>query len=130
MYLLDTNVCIALLKGDPVAAGHLSRCDPAEICVSTIVRAELSYGARQSAQVTRNLTVLAAFLAPLRSVTFDEAAAEEYGLIRASLERAGQPIGPNGLLIAAIARAHDFTVVTRNFREFSRVAGLRVAVWD
>ena len=67
---------------------------------------------------------------PLRSLPFDDACAAEYGLLRADLGRAGTPIGANDLMIAAIARHHDVSVVTHNVDEFSRVVGLRVEDWE
>ena len=66
----------------------------------------------------------------IASVPFDDAAADEYGVLRAQLERAGTPIGANDLMIAAIARQHDFTLVTNNVEEFRRIAGLRVDNWE
>jgi tRNA(fMet)-specific endonuclease VapC len=63
------------------------------------------------------------------SLSFDDQAAEHYGRVRPLLEHAGTPIGPNDLMIAAIALTHDATVLTRNEREFRRVPGLRVATW-
>jgi len=91
-----------------------------------VVKAELLYGARKSAHPAKVLQALRRFFAPLTSLDFDDAAAEEYGRIRADLERAGMPIGGNDLQIAAIARSRDATVVTHNIGEFSRVVGLRV----
>lgn len=65
-----------------------------------------------------------------KSLPFDDAAAERYAGLRAGLEKVGTPIGPNDMLIAAIALANDVTVVTHNVREFSRVPGLRVEDWE
>ena len=81
----------------------------------------------QSAAGKRLLT---SFFAPLISLPFDDACAEEYGALRATLAAAGRPIGPNDLLIAATALAHDLTLVTHNLREFSRVAGLKIEDWE
>jgi tRNA(fMet)-specific endonuclease VapC len=103
---------------------------PPEVRISSITRAELLYGARRSARVAENLRLLAAFFAPLVSLPFDDACAEHYGALRASLAAAGRPIGPNDLLIAATALAHDLTLVTHNLREFSRVTGLKVEDWE
>jgi tRNA(fMet)-specific endonuclease VapC len=64
------------------------------------------------------------------SLAFDDRCAEEAGLIRLHLERSGRPIGPNDLLIAATARAHDLVLVTHNRREFERIPGLRVEDWE
>lgn len=129
MHSLDTNICIALLKGDSEAVERLRLCNPGELAVCSVVRAELYFGARKSDRLDRNLALLARFLEPFRSLPFDDASSQEYGLLRATLERAGQPIGGNDLLIASIAIAHDCTLVTRNYREFARVPGLRVEVW-
>jgi tRNA(fMet)-specific endonuclease VapC len=129
-WLLDTNTCIAVLNrsSEPVVA-RFSSAAPATLAVCSVVRAELVFGARKSNRTAEVLERVEAFLAPLVSLPFDDAAADQYGLLRADLERAGSPIGSNDLMIAAIARARDFTVVTRNRREFCRVAGLRVEDW-
>lgn len=91
-----------------------------------MTKAELYYEARKSERVEHNLEILRRFFEPFVSLPFDDRAAEEYGLIRADLERAGTPIGPNDLLIAALARSRDLGLVSPNSREFGRVAGLRV----
>ena len=125
-FLLDTDAAIALIKGRPQAVEWLRRRAPAEVVISSVSKAELYYGARKSERVEYNLGVLNRFFEPLRSLTFDDRAAEEYGVIRADLERAGTPIGPNDLLISALARSRDLTLVSLNRWEFSRVAGLRL----
>jgi tRNA(fMet)-specific endonuclease VapC len=67
---------------------------------------------------------------PFASLPFDDACAEQYGQIRNELESDGTPIGPNDLLISAVARAHGLTLVTHNVGEFSRVIGLRLEDWE
>ena len=129
-FLLDTDAAIALIKGRPQAVAWLRRRAPAEIVMSGVSKAELYYGARKSARVEHNLEVLYRFFEPFRSLAFDDRAAEEYGIIRADLERAGTPIGPNDLLIAALARSRDLTLVNLNQREFSRIAGLRLTDFE
>jgi tRNA(fMet)-specific endonuclease VapC len=129
MYTLDTNVCIALLKGDEGVRRRLLELSPGDVGLTSIVRAELLFGARNSARVEPNLRVLAAFLAPFESVPFDDWAAEQYARLRAQLRRDGTPVGGNDMLIAAIALARDLVVVTRNRSEFLHVAGLRVETW-
>ena len=131
MFLLDTNACIRVLNGSsgPLVARLRSHA-PSEVRISSVTRAELLYGARRSGRVAENLRLLAAFFAPLVSLPFDDACAEHYGALRASLAAAGRPIGPDNLLIAATALAHDLTLVTHNLREFSRVAGLKVEDWE
>ena len=128
--LLDTNICIAYLSGTVknVQKRLLSR-TPDEICLCSVVKAELLYGARNSTNVAANMARLERFFAPLPSLPFDDEAADWYGSIRAQLKREGTPIGSNDLMIAAIARARDAKIVTRNQSEFRRVIGLQVEVW-
>ena len=129
-YLLDTNIWIALAKGELSVLGRLRELPPDAVCSCSIVRAELMFGGRKSQRVHENLRGFERLLEPFVSLPFDDGAAEIYGMIRADLERMGTPIGANELLIAAIARARDCVMVTRNCREFERVVGLRVEVWD
>jgi tRNA(fMet)-specific endonuclease VapC len=129
-YLLDTNIWIALAKGDRVVVERLRLLSPQQICTCSIVRAELSYGGRKSQRVHETLRGFERLLEPFDSLPFDDAAVAVYGMIRADLERAGTPIGANDLLIASIARSSDCVLVTRNCREFERVAGLRVDSWE
>lgn len=130
MWLLDTNICIYLIKGKPQPLlNRLREVDINTIAVSSITVAELQYGVAKSARPEQNALALAAFLAPLGVEPFDDAAAAVYGSIRAGLERAGKPIGSLDMLIAAHALALGRTVVTNNVREFDRVAGLKVENW-
>ena len=130
-YLLDANTCIRLLNQDNAGVTQRYRaCQPVDIAMCSVVRAELLYGARRSARVEFNLKRLEIFAAPLQSVPFDDRCAHDYGLIRADLAAQGKPIGANDLMIAAIARAHDLVLVTHNTGEFSRVVGLRVEDWE
>ena len=131
MYLLDTNACIRILNGSsPAVAARLQATNPSDVRLCSVVKAELLYGARRSGRVGPNLRLLQEFFAPLVSLPFDDRCAQEAGLIRLDLERSGRPIGPNDLLIAATARAHDLVLVTHNAREFSRVPGLPVEDWE
>lgn len=129
-WLLDTNICIALLTQNDrkLQAAYLAHA-PDQVLLCSVVKAELLFGARNSSRVDANLKRLEQFWAPLESLPFDDLAASHYGEIRAGLKRAGTPIGGNDLQIAAIARANDLTLVTRNTDEFRRVVGLRVEEW-
>ena len=129
-YLLDTNTCIYFLneRSDPLTR-RIKTTHPREIVVCSVVKAELFYGALKSARPVENLRKQQEFLQTFDSLPFDDRAADEYGRIRARLEKAGTPIGPNDLLIAAIAIAHDVTVVTHNLGEFKRVEGIKVEDW-
>ena len=131
MYLLDTNACIGILNNSSASlVGNLQQQNPSEIRLSSVVKAELLYGARRSSRVTENLSLLQRFFAPFICIPFDDRCAEHYGLIRADLGRAGTPIGPNDLMISATARTYDLVLVTHNTREFSRVLGLQLEDWE
>ena len=130
MFLLDTNACVRILNDSSKRlVARFRRESPATIRLCSVVKAELLFGARKSRRVAENLARLEAFFEPLVCLGFDDASADEYGLLRADLERAGTPIGANDLMIAAIARQHDLTVVTSDTGEFRRVSGLRVQDW-
>lgn len=132
-YLLDTNACVAVLRGKPksvaerldaaVREGHL-------ILLSTIVLHELWYGALNSSQVAEQSRHLSEFLNSGMELTpFDEHDAKGAGEIRAVLESSGSRIGAYDTLIAAQCRRKDITLVTANVSEFSRVKGLRWEDW-
>lgn len=130
-FLLDTNACIAHLTGRaPRLTERMRATSPSDIALCSVVKAELLFGAHKSARSADNLSRLATFFAPFVSVPFDDDAAESCGRIRSMLEKQGTPIGPNDLLIAAIAFTHGLTVVTRNYGEFDRVPGLVVENWE
>ena len=114
-YLLDTNVCIKYLNGrSERIRQNIESKSPGNIALCSVVKAELFYGAMKSANPERNLKRIALFFNRFISFPFDDKASEVYGKIRANLEKAGTPIGPNDLLIAAIALANNLTLVTHN----------------
>ena len=125
MYLLDSNICIALMKGELEARRQIRAFPVTEIGLPAIVVAELAFGAWKAEFVGRSLANLDEMLKSFHVVPFDESAAMQYGRIRAELQKAGTPIGPNDYLIAATALAQDATLITRNVREFERIPGLR-----
>lgn len=130
-YLLDTNICIHLLnQADTHIEEQFRSRSPADISLCSVVKAELLFGAHRSTRVDANLQRLKLFFSPLGSLPFDDRAAEHYALIRTDLAAQGKLIGPNDLMIAAIARSHEATLVTRNTAEFGRVAGLRLEDWQ
>ena len=129
-YLLDTNICIAHLnRRDPEVRDRLIKLNAHDVFLCSVVKAELIFGARKSAHVQKNLTLLGHFFAGVRSLPFDDHAAELYGNHAAHLAQAGRSIGSNDLMIASIAQAHNLIVATRNDGEFMRIPGLRVSVW-
>ena len=129
-YMLDTNICIYAIKHKPEKVFmHLQQTDPENVCVSSVTYAELVYGVEKSAAAERNRLALSLLLSNIAIMDFDDAAAEEYGKIRAELERRGTPIGPLDTMIAAHAKALGLTVVTNNVKEFSRVEELEISNW-
>lgn len=109
---------------------RLDATSASELAICSVVKAELRYGAYKSQRTEATLQAQDILLGQLYSLPFDDVAAENYGQIRAALERAGTPIGANDLLIAAIARANQLTLVTHNTTEFCRVPGLVVEDWE
>ena len=130
-YLLDTNACVRILTNSHLKVSQkYSALGSANVAICSVVKAELYYGAYKSQRRSTNLVSVTQFWDPLVSLPFDDRAADVYGQIRAQLESQGRPIGPNDLMIAAIARANNLTLVTHNTREFSRVVGLQFEDWE
>lgn len=129
-YMLDTNICIYAIKNKPESViSSLSEHDPSEICISSITYAELMHGVEKSKAVEKNRMALNCFLSTIEIVSFDDVAAEEYGRIRADLEKKGTPIGVLDMMIAGHAKSLNYTVVTNNIREFERVENLDLENW-
>jgi len=131
-WLLDTNACVSYLRlgSDSKIAQRLGERNAEDVVLCSVVRAELLFGAMRSSRATENLAKVRQFLSQFASLPFDDDAAETYGRIRADLTGRGVTIGPNDLLIAAIAQTNDTTLITHNVDEFSRVAGLKIEDWE
>jgi tRNA(fMet)-specific endonuclease VapC len=128
-YMLDTNLCIRVLRQRPAGLREGFNLEADSLCISTIVLSELLHGAAKSARPERNRLEVEGFAARLEVLPFDAAAADHAAEIRASLERMGRRIGGYDLLIAGHARSRGLVVVTGNLAEFSRVEGLRCEDW-
>ena len=129
-WLLDTSICVPLInRSDADLARRLLGYTPGSVCLCSVVRAELHFGAHNSQRVAENVRRMETFCAAFPSIPFDDEAARHYGAVRAQLRREGRPIGANDLMIASIALAGGITLATRNVDEFNRVAGLRVEGW-
>ncbi len=131
-HLLDTNVCVNYLRssGGSGITHRLLDFQAGDVVLCSVVKAELIYGVERSRNRTQNFAQVKNFFTRFPSVPFDDAAAEVYGFIRSQLAMQGTPIGPNDLMIAAIALANDFTLVTHNLAEFGRVRGLKIEDWE
>ncbi|WP_206517764.1 type II toxin-antitoxin system VapC family toxin [Sphingobium algorifonticola] len=127
--MLDTNIVSELARNPQgIVAQHIANVGPESICVSIVTAAELRYGCAKKGS-PRLLAQIEAILGSLSVLALDVPADTEYGGIRAELEAAGKPIGPNDLFIAAHAYALDATLVTANISEFSRVRALKLENW-
>ena len=128
MYLLDTNICVALIKGNPAA---VAKFDPKskECYLSTIVLAELYKGVYCSRQIETNFRKVNQFIREMEIVPFDGDAAAEFGIIQGELKRIGRPTGELDALIAAVARVRGDIVVTHNTRDFINIPGLQLEDW-
>jgi len=129
-YLLDTNICIYIINKKPASViKRIQTKQPEQIAISTITQAELEYGIARSRNIDQNRIALLEFLFPFLLIDFDQMAAVQYGLIRASLESRGKPIGSMDMLLAAQARSRDLILVTNNEKEFHRIEGLKLENW-
>jgi tRNA(fMet)-specific endonuclease VapC len=130
-FLLDTNACIRLLKGDsPNLLARMEQLATTDIGIPSIVRFELYYGAGKSNRAAETAARLDAFLAAFRTCPVDDNVAAIAGKIRVDLEKRGLPVGPYDLLIAATALASGSTLITANTGEFSRIPGLAIDNWE
>ena len=126
VHLLDTSVCVSLIRG----RAALADLPPTRDCaVSVITAAELEVGIRRSSRSSEQRAAVDGLLELFSVLAFEVSAVADYGDIRAELERIGASIGPLDLLIAAHARSLGAVLVTANAKEFRRVKGLQVQSW-
>ena len=130
MFLLDTNICIYIIKKNPFAVlKKLQTKKISEVAISAVTFAELQFGVEKSLYKEKNQFALNQFLAPLEVLHFEEKAAQYFGKIRADLEKRGKPIGVFDMMIAAHALSLEAILVTNNEKEFSRVQDLKIENW-
>ena len=126
--LLDTNICVALLKQNALAVRKFNA--KAGFCyLSTIVVAELYKGVYCSGRRWQNLSVLEQFLSLMPIVEFDSIASEEFGKMQAELKRIGKPTGEIEAIIGTVARSRQDTLVTNNTRQFINISSLQLENW-
>ena len=129
-YLIDTNICIYLIKKKPPEViKKLRKMKVDTVGISAITVSELEYGIEKSSYPDRNRIALLEFLVPFTILEYDQSASMEYGRIRVGLEKKGKMIGAMDLLIAAHAKSKGLILVTNNEKEFKRVKGLKVENW-
>ncbi len=128
MILLDTNVLVAFLNGNKLISKRI-RDEIDQIALSTLVVAELDYGAKVSQKAKENIEKLYRLLDIVQIVPFDIECAKLFGTIKSKLRRMGRPTGEVDALIAATAIAHDAILATANKRHFENIEGLKLEVW-
>ncbi len=128
MYLLDTNICIALLKNNRQAVAQFNRFFP-QCYIPSLVLAELYKGAYCSKRVERNIETLDEITELLPVIPFEQSAAVEFGIIQSELRQIGKPTGEIDTLIAAVARSRQDVLVTDNTRHFENVPALILSNW-
>lgn len=128
-YMLDTNICIYVMKTYPPQLRQKFNALADQLCISTITLGELHYGAEKSARRSQNLAAIDQFAARLEVLSFGEKAAAHYGQLRAELEKAGTPCGSHDMQIGGHARSEGLILVTNNLREFARMPGVRLENW-
>lgn len=128
-YMLDTNICIYVMKTYPPELREKFNALAEQLCISSITLGELHYGAEKSARRAENLTAIEHFVARLEVLPFGDKAAAHYGQLRAELVRAGKPCGAHDMQIGGHARSGGLILVTNNLRELARMPGLRVENW-
>jgi tRNA(fMet)-specific endonuclease VapC len=130
MYLLDTNICIYIIKKKPIEVlKKLKTKSKKDIYISSITVAELEYGVAKSKYPEKNKISLIEFLSIFNILNFDDNDAVEFGTIKADLTEKGIIIGPMDLLISAQAKSNKLILVTNNIKEFKRVEGIKIENW-
>jgi tRNA(fMet)-specific endonuclease VapC len=127
--MLDTNICIYVMKNYPQNLREKFNSLAEQLCISSITLGELHYGAEKSARRADNLTAIEHFVTRLDVLPFETKAAAHCGQVRAELERAGLPCGPHDMQIGGHARSEGLIVVTNNIREFGRMPGISAENW-
>lgn len=129
-YFIDTNIIIYAIKGNYPNIMEKFKSTPSfEIMIPSIVSAELEYGAKKSSDYQKTIEVYRKFLSIYKVVPFTENEIEIYGDIRSELEKSGNMIGANDLLIASIVLSHNGILVTHNVGEFARIKKLKIEDW-
>jgi tRNA(fMet)-specific endonuclease VapC len=130
MFLLDTNICIYIIKKrPPEVLAKFEQINPGALGISVITLAELEYGAAKSSNPEKNYQVIEDFVRYLDIFNWDCQASRIYAEIRADLQRKGTPIGLLDTQIAAHCLSLDRVLITNNEREFLRVPNLSVENW-
>ena len=128
--MLDTDIASYIIRGDhPGLDRHVASVPPADVCISSITRAELLYGVHRKPGATHLARVVVQFLGTVQSLAWDDDAADRFAKLAADLDANGERIGTFDTMLAAHALATDRVMVTNNLEHFSRVSGLAIENW-
>jgi tRNA(fMet)-specific endonuclease VapC len=128
-YLLDTNTASHIIKGNIPSVRHrLAKVPMAEVALSTVTEGELRYGVARRPDATHLQTIVEEFLLRMTILPWDSEAAQQYGQLRAALERQGRPMGNFDMMVGAQALASDLVLVT-NDQAFKRIKRLKIENW-
>lgn len=130
MFLLDTDTIIYNLKGNEAIQKNLQHYIDAPLKISVITLMELYYGAYKSEKFSSNLAKVRTIENSFEIIPADKGSAENFGLLKASLEKSGTRLDDFDLTIASCALAHNLTIVTNNVKHFSRIEGLKITNWS
>jgi tRNA(fMet)-specific endonuclease VapC len=130
LYMLDTDTCSYIIRERPASVlKRFRQLAMEQICVSVVTYAELLYGVERSSSKRINRPIVDDFVRHLDVIAWDEAAAEQYGKIRADLEARGEPIGAMDMMIAAHAKSIKAVLITNNQKHFARIKRLMAENW-
>ncbi|EDN68160.1 PilT-like protein [Beggiatoa sp. PS] len=130
-FLLDTDICSFIIKGThPFLDARLRELSPEQTLISAVTRAELRFGLAKRPEAIRLASLVERFLKTVITLPWDATVADNYGQVRARLEKAGTPIGEHDTMIAAHALATNLILVTNNVAHFRQVEGLRWVTWN
>lgn len=125
-FLLDTNIIIALLKGEAIIAEKIDKAQV--VLIPVIVIGELYYGALYSSNIKKNIKDIQSLASRYNVLYVDEASARSYGNIKASLRKRGTPIPENDIWIAALAQCHELTIISRD-KHFKEIESINIENW-
>ncbi len=128
MRILDTDVCIGILRGNETVI-HRRQETLDEVSTTWISAAELYYGAEKSMAADENREAVGDFLATLHVFGLDSASSRRFGALKAKLERRGEGLADADLLIASISLARGAVLVTGNVRHYDRISELSIEDW-
>ncbi len=129
-YLIDTNIIIYGIKGNPVVHDHLIKNENIPKSISVITYGELLFGAKKSRNYEKNMAIVYRIKELFPVIDIDKAIIETFSELKVNLQKAGSPIDDFDLLIASTALTMNSTLATNNEKHFARIKGLKIENWS